>query len=52
MDKVSNCIRMAMAINTEGSFIVKQPFTKLYQKTCDGRKYNKLAPYIDVFKLN
>jgi hypothetical protein len=42
---------MALAIQTAGSFTIKELFSKLCQRRCDGKGCNTLAPYMDVFML-
>ncbi|CAO2651385.1 Nn.00g039550.m01.CDS01 [Neocucurbitaria sp. VM-36] len=47
----ASCIRMAFAIRQADCYTIKQLFAKLCQKTCDGPKCTKFAPYLDIFTL-
>jgi len=51
MQNASNSVRMAIAIGTASTFTFKALFSKLCQKSCDGKNCDKLAPYIDVFTV-
>lgn len=45
------CLRMALAINTAHNYTLRQLFTNLCQKNCDGKGCSSLAPFMDVFTL-
>jgi hypothetical protein len=56
-EDTANAIRMAVGMNTAHYFTMAELFSKLCQKTCDGKRYNgdicgEVAPYLDVFRLS